>query len=145
MQLAPQHVQLIQRIVSSIVPPEISVLVFGSCASGQPRKYSDLDLALKGPGRVPTCLILKLYGKFEDSSLPYLVDIIDLNNVSADLANEVKKQDGGKMSIREKKKYQLQDAISFLEEVLVAGVYRRPQFDFSYLQFTDGRPNLRTC
>jgi len=91
MQLAPQHVQLIRNILSSTLPAEVSVLVFGSRAGGRARKYSDLDLALQGPGRIPTRLILKLYGKFEESSLPYLVDIIDLNNVSSELAHEVKR------------------------------------------------------
>ena len=47
-QLPEQHVQAIQSILAQQVP-QAQVFAFGSRVIGNPRKYSDIDLAIAGP------------------------------------------------------------------------------------------------
>jgi predicted nucleotidyltransferase len=57
--------------------------VYGSRANGTAWKYSDVDLALlNSKGKIPISTISKLSLDFEESLLPYKVDIIDLHTVS---------------------------------------------------------------
>jgi predicted nucleotidyltransferase len=49
------------------------------------REYSDLDLAVDNNGStIPPKVILRLMLDFENSLLPYKVDIVDLNNISTE-------------------------------------------------------------
>ena len=50
--LEPQHLQVVQHILSEHVP-ECEVRVFGSRANGTARRFSDLDLALISPKPIP--------------------------------------------------------------------------------------------
>jgi predicted nucleotidyltransferase len=54
------------------------VLVFGSRATGKARKYSDIDidLALIGTSTISPKVTALLAEAFDDSSLPYAVDIL---------------------------------------------------------------------
>lgn len=55
--------------------------LFGSRAMGNFKNGSDLDIALFG-NDISLSLILKLKSDFEDSSLPYFVDIVNYNSIS---------------------------------------------------------------
>ncbi len=74
--LAPEHVQLVQTILAQQVP-QAKVLAFGSRVSGNPRKYSDLDLAIFLPEAIGLRKLRELKEAFEDSALPICVDIVD--------------------------------------------------------------------
>ncbi|EKE06426.1 MAG: hypothetical protein ACD_19C00014G0040 [uncultured bacterium] len=56
--------------------------IFGSRATGTNRKYSDLDLGIIAKTKVPTSKIFDLENEFDQSNLPYKVDVVDFNNVS---------------------------------------------------------------
>ncbi|MBN1337935.1 MAG: nucleotidyltransferase domain-containing protein [Bacteroidales bacterium] len=59
--------------------PEITeVHIFGSRAKGNRKPGSDIDLAIVNTG-VSERTIRHLKADFEDSSLPYKVDIVDIN------------------------------------------------------------------
>lgn len=47
----------------------------------QQKKYSDIDIALKSPN-LNENILLKIINDFENSTLPYEVDVLDLNNIS---------------------------------------------------------------
>ncbi len=66
------------------MPEHAKVWVFGSRARLDPKKYSDLDLALDiGVGnRISVDIISDLMDEFEESDLPYKVDIVDLSALS---------------------------------------------------------------
>jgi predicted nucleotidyltransferase len=61
------------------------VFVFGSrVKSSNVKKMADIDLALLAPnGPVPNDITAKLADYFSASDIPYRVDIIDLNKISA--------------------------------------------------------------
>lgn len=72
--LSPSALQTIQKILSRY--PEVeSAMVFGSRAKGNYREGSDIDLALSGPHELNQKL-LQLKNEFDESSLPYTVDLV---------------------------------------------------------------------
>lgn len=78
------------------VADNCTVYVFGSRAKNTARINSDLDLALELPdnNKISSNTIIDLKEAFDNSSLPYRVDIIDLNSVSdtfRELVNQDKK------------------------------------------------------
>ncbi len=68
------------------------VVIFGSRATGKAKKYSDVDLALIGERPVPNRVIAYLSEAFEESSLPYTVDIIDFAKAGPTLREQIKQQ-----------------------------------------------------
>jgi type I restriction enzyme S subunit len=66
------------------------VVVFGSRATGKAKKYSDVDLALFGSSKIAPMVAARLAEAFEDSSLPYNVDVVDTNNTNAQLLEQIK-------------------------------------------------------
>lgn len=79
-----KHIKMIVSIIEKI--PELkncSVYLYGSRVQGKAAKYSDVDIALDYNGNpVPDAIKSSLSLLFEESVLPYNVDIIDLNSVS---------------------------------------------------------------
>ena len=78
--ISPDHLKVVQEILRENLPSGVAVWAFGSRASWATSDSSDLDLALEGDIDHDTILALEM--AFEESSLPYTVDIIDLNQVS---------------------------------------------------------------
>ncbi len=62
--------------------PGAEARVFGSRVDGTPKDYSDLDLALVGAAKLDTAVMESLREAFEESDLPYRVDIIDWHTIS---------------------------------------------------------------
>jgi len=62
--------------------PDCDVLVFGSRFNSTSKKYSDLDLAFVGDGKLGMNRRLQLENAFAESDLPYRVDVLDYNSVS---------------------------------------------------------------
>jgi predicted nucleotidyltransferase len=57
------------------------VTIFGSRAKGNYKKGSDIDLAIMNANVTPET-ITKLKGDFEESSLPYSVDLVNYANLN---------------------------------------------------------------
>lgn len=66
--------------------------IFGSRVVGKPAKYSDLDVAIMGDEKVPGYVLENLREAFENSALPYRVDVVDLNSSSSHFRNQVLKE-----------------------------------------------------
>lgn len=73
----------VRRILDHNLPPGVQVFAFGSRVHGRNLKlYSDLDLCLRGAAPVPAAILSKLNEAFEDSLLPFKVDLIDWTVIS---------------------------------------------------------------
>ncbi|SLK10268.1 nucleotidyltransferase domain-containing protein [Novosphingobium mathurense] len=72
----------VRRVLSAHLPPDFQVHVFGSRAGGSPKPWSDLDLALTGPVPLPLALLAELADAFDESALPFKVDLVDHRTVS---------------------------------------------------------------
>ena len=80
--LAPGHLAEVRRILAEQLPG-VTVLAFGSRVRGTARPFSDLDLALCAAAPLPVSRLETLRDAFAASDLPFLVDVVDANAVSA--------------------------------------------------------------
>jgi len=73
----------IKKIIYSFLDPkECQVFVFGSRTTGRARKFSDIDIGLKSAKAIPWWKLSAIEEAFEESDLPYTVDVVDFNLVS---------------------------------------------------------------
>ena len=82
--IRPDHLRIVQDVLETHLPAGVKVWVFGSRAQWSAREGSDLDLALEmeGEAELDRRTMDAVADAFEDSDLPYGVDIVDLNQVS---------------------------------------------------------------
>lgn len=76
--LRPEQFAIVRRILRQHVPDR-EVWVFGSRITPTPKPASDLDLAILGKQSVPIAVLAHLRAAFEESSLPFKVDLLDWN------------------------------------------------------------------
>lgn len=80
--IAPEHRRIVLGVLKEQLPEGARVWVFGSRATGRARRYSDLDLAVDAGRRLTIDETATLREAFEESDLPYVVDIVDWNTVN---------------------------------------------------------------
>ena len=80
--LQPRHESLVLDILGRIVPDR-SVWAFGSRVAGNARPYSDLDLVVIGDIPLPPLALRTLKDAFEESDLPFRVDILDWDDTDS--------------------------------------------------------------
>lgn len=79
--LAPQHLDLVRRLVARHVPG-LEVRAFGSRVTGRARPTSDLDLALMSTEPLDLLVLADLREAFSESDLPMRVDVVDWSAIS---------------------------------------------------------------
>ena len=78
MYLDPEHVSQVRAILAAQLPSGVCVFVFGSRAHGRGlKKFSDLDLCLKGDAPVGLAVTEGIAAAFAESDLPIRVDVVD--------------------------------------------------------------------
>lgn len=81
--LASDEAATVRAILARHLPAGVEVAVFGSRARGRVKPSSDLDLALLGDGPLPLAVLAELAEAFDESVLPWKVDLVDRACVSA--------------------------------------------------------------
>jgi predicted nucleotidyltransferase len=74
-----------QKIVESILEKyrgEYSFYYYGSRAKGNFQKPSDLDILIKGSEEMPIEIFAQLRREFDESWLPFIVDLHDFHRMS---------------------------------------------------------------
>jgi len=84
-----QYVEFIKETINSVLD-DVEIYIFGSRTQGKSLEYSDVDIALKGKTQIEFDKILNLRATFSNSTFPYKVDIIDLNNIDEKFYNIIK-------------------------------------------------------
>jgi len=79
--ITPEQYRIVKDIINRFLPNTCKVWVFGSRAKDTAQDYSDLDLALDAGKEVDYDTIRQLKLAFEESRLPYTVDVVDLHSV----------------------------------------------------------------
>ena len=79
--VSDKHFEIILDILARFVP-ECEVRAFGSRCNGKAKKYSDLDLAIVGKEKIDSKKIIDIKEAFEESDLPYRIDVLDWNVIS---------------------------------------------------------------
>ena len=90
--IRPDHLEIVQDILREHLPVGVKVWVFGSRANWTTKDSSDLDIALEGESKLSHKMLGALKDAFEDSTLPYTVDVVDLNAVGHAFKQIVKEQ-----------------------------------------------------
>ncbi len=80
--LNPDQFELVKNILKTTLPHIAKVWVFGSRATGKAKPFSDLDLAIDAGQKLSQSDYSDLSEAFENSVLPYKVDLVDMHNVS---------------------------------------------------------------
>jgi len=71
---------------------DAAVWLFGSCARGDARQHSDIDIAILLRDDLPPGFFAELAADFEESGIPYDVDLVDLRRADAALVEEVHRE-----------------------------------------------------
>jgi len=74
-----------------LLPKGCKAVAFGSRAYGTPKKYSDIDIALCSEEKIPLLTISIVNEQFENSNLPYLVDLVDIKTLPESFQEKVEK------------------------------------------------------
>ena len=90
--IRPDHLEIVQGILREHLPVDVKVWVFGSRANWTTKDSSDLDIALEGESRLSHKLLGALNDAFENSALPYTVDVVDLNRIGDSFRKIVESQ-----------------------------------------------------
>lgn len=90
--IRPEHLIIVNDILRKYLPHDAKVWVFGSRVNGSATRGSDLDLAVEGTRRISTETMASLDIVFDDSYLPYVVDIMDMKDTSHEFAQVVNSQ-----------------------------------------------------
>ena len=77
---------VVRRVLGSL---PVRTFLFGSRALGTSRAASDIDIAILPEGPVPDDLVARLRDAFEDSAIPYAVDVVDLSRVDVTFRERV--------------------------------------------------------
>lgn len=73
----------IRRIIFKFLNPlDYKVFIFGSRSTGRAKKYSDFDIGIIGKKPVPWRILSLIEETFEESDLPYKIDIVDFSLAS---------------------------------------------------------------
>jgi amidophosphoribosyltransferase len=86
--IAPEEAAIVRSILEARVPNR-PVWAFGSRTTGKARHRSDLDLAIGGDEPLPLRLRSELAEDFDQSDLPYRVDMVDLTTISPDFRKHI--------------------------------------------------------
>jgi len=71
----------------------IEAWLFGSRARKDNRRMSDIDIALRDPdGPIDRALLASLADAFEESEIPYTVDLVDLATVDPEFQAQVQRE-----------------------------------------------------
>jgi len=79
--IKPEHLAIIKEILLEFLPG-VEVRAFGSRVNGGFKDWSDVDLVIVGSAPLDPKTLTRLKGAFEESDLPYRVDLLDWHNIS---------------------------------------------------------------
>ena len=78
--MKPDYLHQVEKIILSRVKNlPVKVYFFGSRATGHNRATSDIDIAILPEGKIPANLFTELRYYFEESNIPYKIDLVDLS------------------------------------------------------------------
>jgi len=84
--------KILQDILRNILPKNAKVWVFGSRVKGTVRRASDLDIAIDVERKLKNKEKSELFHAFEESDLPYKVDVVDLQNIDENFKKIIDQQ-----------------------------------------------------
>lgn len=87
--VTPLHRTIVLGILRDHAPQPCRIYAFGSRVQGRARRFSDLDLAFDAGRPLTLREEARLFDAFDESDLPWRVDIVDLISCSPAFRREV--------------------------------------------------------
>jgi uncharacterized protein len=78
-------------VLDALGEHDAGVWLFGSCAHGEPRQHSDIDIAILPRAELPLAFFGELEADIEESLIPYDVDLVNLRHADPALVAEVRR------------------------------------------------------
>jgi uncharacterized protein len=79
-------------VLDALGAHDAAVWLFGSCARGEVRQHSDIDIAILPRDELPLGFFGELQADIEDSKIPYDVDLVDLTHADSALVDAVRRE-----------------------------------------------------
>jgi uncharacterized protein len=79
-------------VLTALGDHDAAVWLFGSCARGEVRQHSDIDVAILPRDELPSGFFGELEADIEESTIPYDVDLVDLRQADTALVDEVRRE-----------------------------------------------------
>lgn len=89
--LGPDYLAIVLEILRRHAP-NAQAYVFGSRAGDHAKSHSDLDLLLREAGPIDPYRFAALRADFEDSNLPFRVDVLDYHQTDPDFLQRIAPQ-----------------------------------------------------
>jgi type I restriction enzyme S subunit len=89
--ITPIHLETVKRILAGHVP-DCEVRAFGSRVTRNAKNYSDLDLAVVGDRALNPDTLRRLKEAFEESDLPFRVDVLDWHAIARSFCPVIEKK-----------------------------------------------------
>jgi len=89
--LRPEHLVLVRKILARHAPG-VRAWAFGSRATGNAERFSDLDIALDGDTDLDIAILADLRHAFQESDLPITVDVLDLCAARPDFRMRIERE-----------------------------------------------------
>ena len=89
--LEEKYLNIVRAVLKARLPDDIQAFIFGSRAGDNPKPYSDIDIALRRNDNqeIAFTTLLALQADFDESDLPYKVDITDINAADPDFKKAI--------------------------------------------------------
>ena len=87
--LSPAHTTIIKQIIKKEIP-NCKVIIFGSRVTGTAKPYSDIDMAVISKDGLDKNKLWELREAFEESNLPFCVDVLDWHRLSKGFQDSIK-------------------------------------------------------
>jgi uncharacterized protein len=84
--------ELRRMVLNALGDRDAQIWLFGSCARGDVRQHSDIDIAILPRDRLPPAFLAELAAAIDDSPIPYDVDLVDLQHADPTLIEEVRRE-----------------------------------------------------
>jgi uncharacterized protein len=84
--------ELRRMVLAALGKRDAAVWLFGSCARGEPRQRSDIDIAILPRDELPSGFFGELEADIEESTIPYDVDLVDLRQTDPALVEEIRRE-----------------------------------------------------
>lgn len=88
--LNEQELSIVRSILRAHLPGR-EVRAFGSRVTGQAKPHSDLDLVIMGDEPLPDAVYAELVHAFEESDLPFRVDLLVWRDAPASLRQTIER------------------------------------------------------
>jgi uncharacterized protein len=84
--------ELRRMVLAALGDDDAAVWLFGSCARGEPKQHSDIDIAILPRGELPSGFFANLAADIEESDIPYDVDLVDLRHAGPAMRDAVRRE-----------------------------------------------------